>query len=206
MPLSGKSSIINLVPRFYDPTAGSITIDGHDLRRVTLASLRDQIGHCLARDNAFCRHDRANIALAVPTPRRKRSSPPPRPPRRMSLSARWPTAMIPMSVARGDASGGQKQRVAIARALLKNPRVLILDDATSSVDTATEQLIQRALARLMAGRTSFVIAQRMSTVRLPDQILVLEKGRIAAQGTHQELLERSEIYARIYYQQLKPQE
>jgi len=102
-------------------------------------------------------------------------------------------------------SGGQKQRVAIARALLKDPRVLILDDATSSVDTATEQLIQQALARLMAGRTSFVIAQRMSTVRLADQILVLEKGRIAARGTHQELLARSEIYARIYYQQLQPE-
>ncbi len=89
-------------------------------------------------------------------------------------------------------------------ALLKNPRVLILDDATSSVDTATEQLIQTALARLMAGRTSFVIAQRMSTVRQAHQIIVLEKGRIAARGTHEELLERSEIYAQIYYQQLQP--
>jgi ABC-type multidrug transport system ATPase subunit len=103
-------------------------------------------------------------------------------------------------------SGGQKQRVAIARALLKDPRILILDDALSSVDTETERLIQQALDRLMHGRTSFVIAHRLSTVRRADQILVLEKGRIAAQGTHEELLCTSGLYGEIYQQQLRPQE
>jgi ATP-binding cassette subfamily B protein len=103
-------------------------------------------------------------------------------------------------------SGGQKQRVAIARALLKDPRVLILDDATSSVDTETERLIQIALEGLMRGRTSFVIAQRLSTVRAADLILVLDKGRIAARGSHAELLRTSGIYAEIYNRQLRPQE
>jgi ATP-binding cassette subfamily B protein len=110
-------------------------------------------------------------------------------------------------------SGGQKQRVAIARAILKDPLILILDDATSSVDTETEALIQAALARLMQGRTSFVIAQRLSTVRQADQVLVLEKGRIVAQGVrtaahtaHEQLLRSSGLYAQIYHQQLRPQE
>ncbi|MCC9077506.1 ATP-binding cassette domain-containing protein, partial [Litorilinea aerophila] len=103
-------------------------------------------------------------------------------------------------------SGGQKQRIAIARALLKDPRILLLDDATASVDTETERQIQMALARLMQGRTSFVIAQRLSTVRMADLILVLERGRIAAQGTHHELLKASPLYAEIYERQLRPQE
>jgi ATP-binding cassette subfamily B protein len=103
-------------------------------------------------------------------------------------------------------SGGQRQRVAIARALLKAPRILILDDATSSVDTETEQLIQVALERLMQGRTSFVIAQRLSTLRMADLILVLDKGRIAAQGTHAQLVRTSGLYAEIYHRQLRLQE
>jgi ATP-binding cassette subfamily B protein len=103
-------------------------------------------------------------------------------------------------------SGGQKQRMAIARALLTDPRILILDDATASVDTHTEQLIQKALERLMAGRTSFVIAQRLSTVRMAHQIIVLEDGRIATIGTHEELLKTSALYAEIYRRQLRPQE
>jgi ATP-binding cassette subfamily B protein len=103
-------------------------------------------------------------------------------------------------------SGGQKQRVAIARALLKDPRILLLDDATSSVDTETEHLIQLALERLMLGRTSFVIAQRLSTVRMADQILVLERGKISGRGTHDELMETSKLYRTIYEKQLRPQE
>ncbi|MCB0129410.1 MAG: ATP-binding cassette domain-containing protein, partial [Caldilineaceae bacterium] len=100
-------------------------------------------------------------------------------------------------------SGGQKQRIAIARALLKDPRILILDDATSSVDTETERLIQLALERLMQGRTSFVIAQRLSTVRMADQILILDGGRIVDRGTHRELLQSSDLYADIYHRQLE---
>jgi ATP-binding cassette subfamily B protein len=103
-------------------------------------------------------------------------------------------------------SGGQKQRIAIARALLKDPHILVLDDATSSVDSETEQLIQKALERLMRGRTSFVIAQRLSTVRMADLILLLDEGRVAARGTHEELLRTSGLYAEIYHRQLRPQE
>jgi ABC-type multidrug transport system fused ATPase/permease subunit len=103
-------------------------------------------------------------------------------------------------------SGGQKQRVAIARALLKDPHILILDDATSSVDSETERLIQLALEQLMRGRTAFVIAQRLSTVRQADQIVVLNKGQVADCGTHKELLRRSALYAEIYYHQLRPEE
>ena len=103
-------------------------------------------------------------------------------------------------------SGGQKKRLAIARALLKNPRILILDDATSAVDTETERLIQLALQRLMEGRTSFIIAQRLGTVRSADLILVLDKGRIAARGSHEELLNTSGLYAEIYHRQFRPQE
>ncbi|RPI56244.1 MAG: ATP-binding cassette domain-containing protein, partial [Chloroflexi bacterium] len=103
-------------------------------------------------------------------------------------------------------SGGQKQRLAIARALLKDPRILILDDATSAVDTETERLIQLALERLMQGRTSFIIAQRLGTVRAADLILVLDRGRIAARGSHEELLNSSGLYAEIYHRQFRPQE
>lgn len=204
---SGKSSIINLIPRFYDPTNGSITIDGHDLRKVTLASLRDQVGIVLQETTLFADTIRANIAFGCPDASEAEIIAAAEAAQAHDFISNMADGYDTYVGERGvTLSGGQKQRVAIARALLKNPRVLILDDATSSVDTATEQLIQKALERLMAGRTSFVIAQRMSTVRLADQIIVLEKGRIAAQGTHQELLERSEIYARIYHQQLKPQE
>jgi ATP-binding cassette subfamily B protein len=203
---SGKSSIINLIPRFYDPTVGSITLDGHDLRRVTLASLRDQVGIVLQETTLFADTIRANIAFGCPGASEEEIVAAAQAAQAHEFIATMPEGYATYVGERGvTLSGGQKQRVAIARALLKDPRVLILDDATSSVDTATEQLIQQALARLMAGRTSFVIAQRMSTVRLADQILVLEKGRIAARGTHQELLARSEIYARIYYQQLQPE-
>ena len=100
-------------------------------------------------------------------------------------------------------SGGQKQRIAIARALLKDPRILLLDDATSSVDTETERLIQIALERLMEGRTSFIIAQRLSTVRMADKVLVLQDGRVAASGTHDELIQKSGLYAEIYYRNLR---
>jgi len=203
---SGKSSIINLIPRFYDPTVGSITIDGHDLRRVTLASLRDQVGIVLQETTLFADTIRANLAFGSPHATDAEIVAAAQAAQAHDFISAMPEGYDTLVGERGvTLSGGQKQRIAIARALLKDPKVLILDDATSSVDTATEQLIQLALARLMAGRTSFVIAQRMSTVRLADQIIVLEKGRIAAQGSHQELLAHSEIYAQIYHQQLKPE-
>jgi ATP-binding cassette subfamily B protein len=204
---SGKSSIINLIPRFYDPTAGSVTIDGYDLRTVTLASLRDQVGIVLQETTLFADTIRANIAFGCPQASEAEIVGAAQAAQAHEFIASMPDGYNTYVGERGvTLSGGQKQRVAIARALLKNPRVLILDDATSSVDTETERIIQLALARLIAGRTAFIIAQRMSTVRLADQIIVLEKGRIAARGAHQDLLARSELYAQIYYQQLSPEE
>jgi ABC-type multidrug transport system fused ATPase/permease subunit len=201
---SGKSTIINLIPRFYDPTAGRITLDGMDIRRATLASLRDQIGIVLQETSLFGTSVRENIAFGRPNASEAEII--------AAAEAAQAHAFI-MEMAQGYStavgergvtlSGGQKQRIAIARALLKDPRLLILDDATSSVDAETEQLIQRALVHLMRGRTSFVIAQRLSTVRAADLVLVLDKGRIAARGAHDELLRTSGLYAEIYHTQLR---
>ncbi|MBL7064748.1 MAG: ABC transporter ATP-binding protein [Anaerolineae bacterium] len=201
---SGKSTIINLIPRFYDVTDGQVTIDGHDVRDVTLDSLRQQIGTVLQETTLFSGTIRDNIAFG------RREAPP----EEITAAAKAAEAHdFIMSFPEGydtpvgergvTLSGGQKQRIAIARALLLDPRILILDDATSSVDYETEYRIQRALERLMEGRTSFVIAQRIATVLNADQILVLERGEIVAQGTHEELLRESPIYAEIYYSQLE---
>lgn len=200
---SGKSSIINLIPRFYDPTEGRITIDGHDLRRVTINSLRDQIGIVLQETTLFADTIRANIAFGRPDATDDEVIAAAKAAQAhdfiTGMTAGYQTAVGERGVT---LSGGQKQRVAIARALLKDPRILILDDATASVDTATEKLIQVALANLMHGRTAFVIAQRLSTVRAANLILVLNKGQIASAGTHEELLRTSELYAHIYHGQL----
>ncbi|RIK35637.1 MAG: ABC transporter ATP-binding protein [Chloroflexi bacterium] len=204
---SGKSSIINLIPRFYDPTEGRVLIDGHDLRRVTLASLRDQIGIVLQETTLFAATIRENIAFGQPGATEEEIIAAAKAAQAHDFIQAMPNGYETEVGERGvTLSGGQKQRVAIARALLKDPRILILDDATSSVDTATERLIQAALARLLEGRTAFVIAQRLSTVRLANLIVVLEKGRIAAMGRHEDLLQTSELYARIYHDQLRPQE
>ena len=204
---SGKSTIINLLPRFYDPTAGRITVDGVDTRRVTLNSLRDQIGIVLQETTLFAASIRENIAFGCPQASEAEIMAAARAAQAHEFIAGLPRGYDTPVGERGvTLSGGQKQRIAIARALLKDPRILILDDATSSVDTETERLIQLALERLMRGRTAFVIAQRLSTVRLADLILVLQGGRIAASGTHQELLRTSGLYAEIYHRQLRPQE
>ncbi|MGQ9490338.1 MAG: ABC transporter ATP-binding protein [Anaerolineae bacterium] len=204
---SGKSSIINLIPRFYDPTAGRITVDGYDIRRVKLSTLRDQIGIVLQETALFATTIRENIAFGRPGATENEIIAAAQAAQAHDFIIALPQGYDTYVGERGvTLSGGQKQRIAIARALLRNPRILILDDATASVDTETERLIQEALARLMVGRTSFVIAQRLSTVRRADLILVLQRGRIAAAGTHAELLRTSELYAEIYYRQLKPQE
>jgi len=200
---SGKTTIINLLPRFYDPTSGQILIDGYDLRNVQLESLRKQIGIVLQETNLFSGTIRDNIAFGRSEATLEEVIEVSKAAAAHDFIQELPEGYETSVGERGQTlSGGQKQRIAIARALLLDPRILILDDSTSSVDLVTEFKIQTALDLLMKGRTSFVIAQRISTVLNADQILVLEKGAIAASGTHEELMETSEIYAQIYQSQL----
>jgi ATP-binding cassette subfamily B protein len=200
---SGKSTIINLLPRFYDVSSGRVLVDGHDVRDVTLESLRAHIGIVLQETTLFSGTIRDNIAYGRPDASFDQVVAAARAAAAHDFIMEFPRGYeTPVGERGSTLSGGQKQRVAIARALLTDPRILILDDSTSSVDVATEARIQAALEQLMVGRTSFVIAQRISTVRNADQIVVLDKGRIAARGTHEELLESSEIYAEIYSSQL----
>ena len=200
---SGKTTIINMVPRFYDPTEGRITLDGYDLRDVTLDSLRSQIGIVLQETTLFAGTIRDNIAFGKPEATMEEVIAAAKAAAAHDFILSFPEGYdTPVGERGATLSGGQKQRVAIARALLLDPRILILDDSTSSVDLATEAQIQAALDKLMEGRTSLVIAQRISTVMNADLILVLDKGEIVARGNHEELLENSEIYAEIYSSQL----
>jgi ATP-binding cassette subfamily B protein len=200
---SGKTTIINLIPRFYDVSGGRVTVDGYDVREVTLESLRRQIGIVLQETNLFTGTIRDNIAFGRPDASDEEVIAAAQSAAAHEFIMSFPDGYQTAVGERGATlSGGQKQRVAIARALLTDPRILILDDSTSSVDVGTEMLIQKALDRLMEGRTSFVIAQRISTVLNADQILVLDQGEIAAQGTHADLMESSPIYAEIYRSQL----
>ncbi len=200
---SGKSTVINLLPRFYDVSEGQVLIDGHDVRDVQLESLRRQIGIVLQETNLFSGTIRDNIAYGRPDASEEEIISAAKAAAAHDFIMSFPAGYDTPVGERGTTlSGGQKQRIAIARALLLNPRILILDDSTSSVDVTTEALIQEALDRLMLGRTSVVIAQRISTVLHADQILVLDGGRVAARGKHRELLESSPIYAEIYRSQL----
>ncbi len=200
---SGKSTIINLLPRFYDPTEGRITVDGHDLRDLKVESLRRQIGIVLQETTLFSGTIRENIAFGRPEAGEAEIIAAAKAAQAHDFITSFPEGYNTHVGERGTTlSGGQKQRVAIARALLLDPRILILDDSTSSVDLATEALIQAALDKLMERRTSFVIAQRISTVMSADKILVLDKGRIVAQGRHAELMENEPIYAEIYNSQI----
>ena len=200
---SGKTTIINLLPRFYDASEGRITIDGHDLRDVTLDSLRSQIGIVLQDTTLFSGTIHENIAFGKPEATLPEIQNAARAAAAHDFIMTFPEGYDTHVGERGQTlSGGQKQRVAIARALLLDPRILILDDSTSSVDLNTEAQIQAALDTLMKGRTSFVIAQRISTVMNADKILVLDKGQVVAQGKHADLMEDSAIYADIYNSQI----
>lgn len=200
---SGKTSIINLIPRFYDVSHGRVTIDGYDVRDLTLESLRQAIGIVLQETTLFSGTIRDNIAFGRPTASDDDVIAAAKAAAAHDFIVQFPDGYQTAVGERGSTlSGGQKQRIAIARALLMDPRILILDDSTSSVDLNTEQQIQQALDQLMHGRTSFVIAQRISTVLNADQILVLDNGRIVARGQHEELMENSPIYAEIYTSQL----
>jgi ATP-binding cassette, subfamily B, multidrug efflux pump len=204
---AGKSTIINLLPRFYDVNAGRITVDGHDIRDLTLQSLRSQIGTVLQETFLFSVSVRENISYGSRDASLDRVVAAAKAARAHDFIMRLPKGYDTALGERGvNLSGGQKQRLAIARALLLNPRILILDDATSSVDSETEHHIQEALQTLMAGRTSFVIAQRLTTLKDADQILVLRDGRIVERGTHIELLQQGGFYAEIYDLQLRDQE
>ena len=200
---SGKTTIINLIPRFYDVSDGAVRIDGHDVRDVTIESLRRQIGIVLQETNLFTGTIRENIAFGRPDAGDDEVIDAAKAAAAHDFIMSFPDGYATPVGERGTTlSGGQKQRIAIARALLLDPHILILDDSTSSVDVTTEVAIQAALDRLMEGRTSFVIAQRISTVLNADQILVLDKGRVVARGKHAELMEESPIYADIYRSQL----
>ena len=200
---SGKTSIINLLPRFYDPSEGRVTIDGYDLRDLTLASLRKQIGIVLQETTLFTGSIRDNIAFGKPDATMEEVTAAAQAAAAHDFILSFPQGYeTPVGERGASLSGGQKQRIAIARALLLDPRILILDDSTSSVDVQTETQIQTALDKLMKGRTSFVIAQRISTVMYADQILVMDKGKIVARGRHADLMEDIEIYAEIYNSQL----
>jgi ATP-binding cassette subfamily B protein len=204
---SGKTSLVNLIPRFYDVTQGVVMVDGLDVREVELTSLRRQIGIVLQTSLLFSDTIRANIAYGRPEATEQEIVSAAQAAQAHEFITGFTKGYDTIVGERGvTLSGGQRQRVAIARALLMNPRILILDDSLSSVDTQTERLIQSALDVLMEGRTTFVIAHRLSTVRRADMILVMDKGRIVEQGTHDELLKAGGLYKEIHDLQLVQRE
>lgn len=201
---SGKTSLINLIPRFYDVTSGAVMVDGYDVRTLDIVSLRRQIGIVLQTSLLFSESIRENIAYGRPDASEAEIVAAATAAQADEFIRDLPEGYGTVVGERGiTLSGGQRQRVAIARALLMDPRILILDDSLSSVDTQTEKLIQEALDKLMEGRTTFVIAHRLSTVRRADLIVVMDKGRIVQTGKHDTLLRQGGMYREIYELQLK---
>jgi subfamily B ATP-binding cassette protein MsbA len=203
----GKTTLVNLIPRFYDPTAGRILVDGTDLRTVTLESLRDCIGTVPQETALFSGTIEENIRYGKLEATADEVIEAARAANALEFIERLPDGFGTIMGERGARlSGGQRQRVAIARALLKNPRILILDEATSALDAESELLVQAALERLMVGRTTFVIAHRLSTVQHATRILVLDRGRIVESGPHAALLEQNGLYRRLYEMQFRSAE
>jgi subfamily B ATP-binding cassette protein MsbA len=202
---SGKSTLVDLVPRFYDPTSGSIVIDGHDLRSLDLKSLRDKIGIVTQETILFNDSVRNNIAYGLDDCPMERIIAAAKAANAHGFIMEMPNAYESVIGERGvKISGGERQRLALARAILKNPPILILDEATSALDTESEILVQEAIEHLMAGRTSIVIAHRLSTVQHADRIFVLEAGRIVEVGKHDELLMNSQgLYRKLYELQFR---
>jgi ATP-binding cassette subfamily B protein len=204
---AGKTTITYLVPRLYDPTAGRVLLDGHDLRDIQLSSLPQNIG--MVTQETYLFHDtiRANLLYAKPDATQEELEAACRTANIHDFIAGLPDGYGTIVGERGyRLSGGEKQRVAIARVVLKDPRVLILDEATSHLDSESEHLIQRALERVMVGRTSLVIAHRLSTILSADQILVIDEGRLVQRGTHEELLAQGGLYRDLYERQFSAAE
>ena len=200
---SGKSSLIHLIPRFYDAMEGRVTLDGVDIRDIPLSTLRAQVGIALQEAVLFSGSVRDNIRYGRPDATDEEVIAAAKAAQAHDFITAFPDGYDTLIGQRGvNLSGGQRQRLAIARALLTQPRILILDDSTSAVDVETEARIQEALDQLMDGRISFVIAQRISTVLNADKIVVLDRGQIIAAGTHTSLMESSPIYQEIYQSQL----
>ena len=206
-PGSGKSSFVQLIPRFYDVSTGHVTIDGTDVRDVTLDSLRDAVG--IVQQDVFIHTTtlRQNIAYGAVDVSHEQVVQAAKIAQLHDFIMTLPEEYDTWVGERGATlSGGQRQRLAIARTILLDPPILILDDSTSSVDVETERQIHRAMIQVMKGRTTFVIAHRLSTVRQADQILVLKDGEIVERGNHNDLIGRDSIYRDIYELQLRPQE
>ena len=204
---AGKTTLANLLPRFWDVTAGRITLDGVDSRALRLAELRHAIGIVPQEPALFSGSVLENIAYARPDAAQAEVEAAARAAHAHEFIARLPQGYGTLVGERGvKLSGGQRQRIAIARALLKDPRVLILDEATSSVDAESERLIEEALARLLEGRSTLIIAHRLSTVRRADRLVVLDRGRVVEEGAHDALLARGGLYARLYQRQFRDEE
>lgn len=204
---AGKSTVASLLPRFYDVTSGSISIDGKDIREVTLNSLREQVGIVPQETVLFngTVYDNILYGRLDATPEEVEAAA--KAANAHNFIMGLPEGYQTMLGDRGvNISGGQRQRISIARAILKNPQILILDEATSALDTESERVVQEALDRLMVGRTSFVIAHRLSTIKNADKIMVLEKGKLVEQGTHDELMEKDGLYAHLYKIQYRSKE
>ncbi len=200
---AGKSTIINLILRFYDVSGGAVKVDGIDVRSVTQASLRRQIGLVLQDNILFTGTVAENIAFGRPQATQAEIEAAAQVANVHEFITSLPQGYATVLGERGaNLSQGQRQLISIARAVLVDPRILILDEATSSIDTRTEALVQAAIARLLSGRTSFVIAHRLSTVTQADQVLVIQQGQIVEQGTHTELIARAGVYANLYALQL----
>jgi ATP-binding cassette, subfamily B, bacterial len=201
---AGKSTLVNLVCRFYDVASGGILVDGHDIRSFTIAEYRYHIGIVLQEPFLFFGTIAENIAYARPEATRAQIISAARASRAHEFILRLPDGYDSIAGERGQSlSGGERQRISIARALLTDPRILILDEATSSVDNETEREIQEALDNLTRGRTTIAIAHRLSTLRKADRLVVLENGEIAAVGRHEDLLEKSATYARLQQSQME---
>ncbi len=200
---SGKTSIVNLIPRFYDVTGGAVLVDGHDVRDLSLDSLRRSVGVVMQDSVLFSGTVAENIAYGRPGATDEEIQAAASAAQAHDFILALPQGYGTRVGERGvKLSGGQRQRVAIARALLVDPRILIMDDSTSSVDATTEAALREQLDRLMAGRTTFVIAQRLSTVRKADVILLIDRGELVARGTHAQLLAGNDLYAQIAASQL----